>query len=342
MISLKKSLDSLEQLERQARTAVGCYRSAIGSIAAHLVPVDNDLVHSHRSRLVGLRREVGENPTVEHLEATREALDAELKKHCEQAAAILEQKVKEVKEILRIVGEMVATLTAQNKSHGARLGEFANQLSSLSRLDSLPEIRARLADGVRQLKTCIAAIEDERRTTLGQLQSELQTFEQRLQQAETLAFTDALTGVGNRAAGQRTLDHWTQSDKPFSVLMFDLDRFKAINDRWGHQAGDMVLKTFARRLGDNVRPGDLVCRWGGDEFLVLLACCRMEEALGIARRLSACCKQPYQLSANGRNWELEVHASVGAAEYRYGEAAEELIARADKFLYREKQVPVIS
>jgi diguanylate cyclase (GGDEF)-like protein len=105
------------------------------------------------------------------------------------------------------------------------------------------------------------------------------------------ALTDALTGVANRRAffdlGERLLARTIADRRPAALLLFDLDRFKEVNDTAGHEAGDSLLRAFARLVASSVRPGDLFSRVGGEEFACLLPNISMEDALRIAERLRA-------------------------------------------------------
>jgi diguanylate cyclase (GGDEF)-like protein len=120
-------------------------------------------------------------------------------------------------------------------------------------------------------------------------------------------------------------------------MLFDLDRFKTVNDRYGHGAGDQLLRAFARRLRDQFRAEDLVCRWGGDEFLVILPC-RIADAAARARQIADHLGGRYSVKCAGRELIVDVRASAGAAECEPGEIAEELFARADALLYECKAV----
>ena len=97
-----------------------------------------------------------------------------------------------------------------------------------------------------------------------------------------------------------------------------------------------MLKAFARRLASSVRPQDTVCRWGGDEFLAVLAGCDLQEAMVRAKELAATCGGEYRIMLEGRPVSVSVRVSIGAVERRAGETSDDLFRRADRFLYREK------
>lgn len=152
------------------------------------------------------------------------------------------------------------------------------------------------------------------------------------------ATTDILTGVGNRKSVigilTRTLDAAATTGQPVSVLMADLDRFKSINDSRGHIVGDEVLRSVVRRIVSSLRPSDVVGRYGGEEFLIVLARTPLDAALEIAERIrSNVAANP--VSVGGAS--VAITLSLGVAEVRPGEALEDVVDRADRAMYSAKR-----
>jgi diguanylate cyclase (GGDEF)-like protein len=148
------------------------------------------------------------------------------------------------------------------------------------------------------------------------------------------ANTDALTGLGNRrafdAALRRLLDAHAGGGAPFSLLLLDLDHFKSYNDTYGHPAGDEALRQAGQLLGLALRPGDIACRYGGEEFGVLLPGTAAEGAMIVAERIVQ--------DVRGGLWlKRAVTASVGAATVQPGDEPNRLVARADAALYAAKR-----
>ncbi len=155
---------------------------------------------------------------------------------------------------------------------------------------------------------------------------------------KTLAQRDALTGLWNRAAFldllQARFATLTDTADEIALISIDLDRFKDINDTFGHPVGDVVLKEVAVRIRSNVRPGDEVARIGGDEFMVMLGDCRAPEAKGIAERILASFADPF--SAN--TTQSVCGASIGCATApRDGSTLEILLRNVDLALYEAKR-----
>ena len=161
--------------------------------------------------------------------------------------------------------------------------------------------------------------------------TERKTFEAELR---NLAVTDTLTGVWNRRHGTELLTADLSARRPgqaLSLLMLDIDHFKTINDTFGHQAGDHVLIEIASRLRRSLRGSDMVARWGGEEFVVLLRDCALPDALRLAEDIRAAIAElPF-----GAMGSLTV--SVGVAEARASEDLTTWLERADQALYRAKR-----
>ena len=149
-----------------------------------------------------------------------------------------------------------------------------------------------------------------------------------------LAHTDPLTGLSNRRSLRNAIRAELErhpAAEPVSLILLDLDRFKAINDTHGHEVGDRVLVHVCRLLRESVRKGDQVGRWGGEEFVVLLPNTLLREAQELAERLQGV------LNANALEGRYPVSASFGVATALPEDTADSLVSRADHAMYASKQ-----
>jgi diguanylate cyclase (GGDEF)-like protein len=155
-----------------------------------------------------------------------------------------------------------------------------------------------------------------------------------------LALLDDLTGVGNRRhLLQRLSEECARSERsgePFSLLVIDLDGFKAINDTYGHAAGDACLQHFTLMAQTRLRPGDMLARTGGDEFCIVLPSSTLREGAMIARRVLEVCRDDAAASAGS---DIPIAVSIGVAQWnrQTGAFPDRLIAAADHALYAAKK-----
>jgi diguanylate cyclase (GGDEF)-like protein len=169
--------------------------------------------------------------------------------------------------------------------------------------------------------------------------SDLASDHRELRVARDLALrasqVDVLTGIGNRAfVLQRLSETLATPGQLPCVALVDLDHFKQINDRWGHAAGDTVLRDFAQLLQDGLRRADACGRIGGEEFLVVLNDISLQGAEEVVLRLLALVRAARPLPAEpGYSYT----ASVGLVQAHTGERTEDVMARADAAVYRAKR-----
>jgi two-component system, cell cycle response regulator len=159
-------------------------------------------------------------------------------------------------------------------------------------------------------------------------------------QSMELALTDSLTGLYNRRYMETHLETLIEkafhTGRPLALVMIDIDHFKPINDTYGHDAGDEVLRQFARRLQSSVRGIDLACRYGGEEFVVVMPDADLSVARAVGERLRRnIAAEQFPVSKGAK--QLDVTISVGIAMRREGDAADTILKRADEALYQAKR-----
>ncbi|PIG09733.1 diguanylate cyclase [Comamonas sp. 26] len=159
-----------------------------------------------------------------------------------------------------------------------------------------------------------------------------------LKQIEDLARNDDLTGIANRRGImerlQQCINTARRSNTPFCIALLDIDFFKQVNDRYGHEGGDKVLRAFGQLLSSQIRAADHVGRYGGEEFLLVLCDTEASQAKVLLERIRERTESlPWSQMLHK---ELRVTCTLGAAQYRQGETAEALISRADVAMYKGK------
>ena len=162
---------------------------------------------------------------------------------------------------------------------------------------------------------------------------------QSVQQSIEMALYDALTGLNNRRSFERRLPAMIETARqrgaPLTMMIVDIDHFKRVNDTHGHDVGDLVLKGFAAQLQEIVRSGDLLCRLGGEEFVVVTPGCDAAQATWIAERARRT-TESREFIIDGAAGAVSITVSIGLAEWRERWDSAELYRRADRALYLSK------
>jgi two-component system cell cycle response regulator len=227
-----------------------------------------------------------------------------------------------------------------------------SQLRSLERTRDLPilllaeaEDRARIVRGLDIGVNDYLVRPVDRNELMARVRSQLRRkrYADRLrdimQASLQMAVTDPLTGLHNRRYLESHLggliDTAADGDKPLALMILDIDHFKAVNDTFGHDAGDDVLKAFAERVKTVIRGVDVFCRLGGEEFIIVMP----DTSLDIAGRVAERVRQtvggsPFAIEKGAR--QIPVTVSIGLAERRNGREADAMLKRADRALYRSK------
>jgi diguanylate cyclase (GGDEF)-like protein/PAS domain S-box-containing protein len=160
----------------------------------------------------------------------------------------------------------------------------------------------------------------------------------RTKELEEIAFLDPLTSLGNRRFTEANLRNWLDQMQryswPFGLMFVDIDNFKRVNDTYGHDIGDEVLRMVARTMMHNSRPFDVLGRWGGEEFIAIVVNVTQAHLSAISHRFRLLVEQS-SLDVDGT--EVQVTVSIGATLARKEDTLDLLVKRADKYMYHSKQ-----
>jgi two-component system, chemotaxis family, response regulator WspR len=178
-------------------------------------------------------------------------------------------------------------------------------------------------------------LRDRERHKTEELEQTLRLLEHAQAQLAVQASQDALTGLANRRSVDSNLELRAKGESPFSVIYIDLNGFKKINDTYGHQAGDDLLKQVGSQLRLAFRSTDIVGRWGGDEFVALVDPAVVDTQSHVARIAEALSAE-FVLRCGETEHRVSLGAAVGVATWRPGETITEVLQRADAEMYEQK------
>ena len=232
---------------------------------------------------------------------------------------------------MKITGARNEPFSAMRRRNLAQAGAQARSVERADSSEFLGVPEAELTPAVRAaVQTLVGEIDD--------LRTEVSRLKQRLEETEQLADRDALTPLLNRRALIRELGRIRTFAQRYgaaaSLVYFDLDGLKGVNDRFGHAAGDAVLRATAERLLANVRESDIAGRMGGDEFAVILV--QADRPTAEAKAQALCRAVEREPVAVG-DWSAPIHLSFGVREITQDEDPEAIVAAADAAMYAKKR-----
>jgi diguanylate cyclase (GGDEF)-like protein len=345
MISLKRYLDSdtpcsqssEEDLSRGACNALlSAYRSGLAEMAACGVSACPPLAAQLSRGLTRIDEDLGEHPGLAAVMAAENALREALQKWGEQTAQHYEQKAEEVRDLLLVMARTAESLGHTDNRYAQQLDLVTTQLESIASLQDITKIRTSVEESARHLKNSVVRMTAENKAVVEHLRAEVSTYVSKLEKAELIASSDTLTGLGSRIWAEGRIQQRIASGAPFSVVMIDIGGFRRVNQEFGNLVGDLILKEFARELRSSCRFSDLVARWGGDEFIIVLDCVGLDAKANAARLQSWICR-PYLVPGRSGHVSVRLAASMGLAEYREGDSLQGLLERADAALCAERE-----
>lgn len=244
-------------------------------------------------------------------------------------------------QFLDVVKEVLSDIT----STGDDISGFEKYLMGFSTRVEQSDTESAFKSSLKELIFEVKKIESSSTMLEDRLNSaneEVKSLQSKLKETEWFATTDALTGLWNRRSFEEKLLQQTESSnnngQVLSLIMLDIDHFKRVNDTYGHLTGDDLLRVIAKTLKDYVRGKDIVCRYGGEEFVILLSDTALSGAMTVAEKIrthfaSMSWKQKSTGVSMGR-----ITLSCGVSQYRTEEPLEAFVQRADVALYQSKKM----
>ena len=248
----------------------------------------------------------------------------------------------ELRGIIELLSEGLKTVKNGHSELHRNMATHLEKLGSISQLDDLRQVREQLTQEIQSVQASLKEVENRQEQQMETLAGEVSALRSKLKAAEEEARHDALTGVLNRRALDQVLDSWLaqyRSGGPgFTVVLMDLDKFKQINDEFGHTVGDRALLAIVENCRSLIRQGDVLARYGGDEFIYLFPGSAARNAAKIARKIcEALASTTFTLedeTAGVR--QLQLSASFGVTECRKKDSFESILERVDGALYKAK------
>ena len=270
-------------------------------------------------------------------------LTADCMETCQQfhrrAHAHLAARESDLLDVIEVLRTAVATVSRGSLGYEKQIEASTERLTHSAEIDNLAALKGSILNEVESIRRTTRERHDLEAAAFRQLTDRVEELEEQLVEAQDEAATDPLTGIPNRGAFERVLRRRLDEAKTggtFVLALLDLDDFKRINDTHGHMVGDRVLVCVAQLLTDAVRPNDLVARFGGEEFAVVMAGISLDRA---KKRLAAARQNlapSYRYEVDDKPVRVGFTYSCGLTQYADGDRAETILRRADEALYEAK------
>ncbi len=325
---------------------------------------DHDMGEEYSEQILRLRREIEGSTELNDLMALRDDLLGIIQTH----ARIINEERNQITDFISEIGSGLMEVerqyvnsmnqTGQGQTDNTRFNEMLdNQIEDMKKSAQLSSTLAEFKSLVMsRLASIRAALEEKRKAealrqenldeemqdlqqNLNRMKKEIEQVHEKRKALEKEILIDQLTGVANKRALRirlkDELQRFTRYKHFFSMLLFDIDNFKEINDKYGHWAGDKCLKEIIKRIKPILRDTDLLARWGGDEFVVLFPGTELDSAVAVAERIR---KSIENIRFVYQRQEICMTVSIGVTEVNTADQSQEMIFnRVDKAMYKAKK-----
>ncbi len=273
-----------------------------------------------------------------HFEKRKKTISAYIKRQKEY----LYDRENEFRDIIEILTKAMASVDAESRIFNKNIYEQTEKFEKITLLDDIKKIKTSLKQEVEQMRKTIREKQENDRKQIEMLSKQVSSLNVDLEKAMEESLKDGLTGIYNRRAFDRYItdleERNTVTNSPFSLLILDIDKFKDINDTYGHTVGDRVLLALAQRCKEIIRSDDYLARYGGDEFVIVLPGASLKNASKMAKRIwKAIAAASYSMDDVEEGRKLSFTASIGVSVHKKGDTAVTVTERADKALFKAKR-----
>ncbi|HXE64336.1 MAG TPA: GGDEF domain-containing protein [Bryobacteraceae bacterium] len=339
MISLRKQIDAHTQRLLDATSKA--YQAALTSIGVNaeraLPGVDFPLA----TNLATLRERLQADVGPETMARAQDAVDGELSLWSDSVDRHLKEKANEFREMMLVMANTAQNVTARDKRYAGRFREITARLNEIGNLSDISAMRRSLISSAAELEADVKNMEVDGQKTIASLEATLEGYKKQLAETERKASIDTLTGLINRRGIEVAMSKRCGEQIPFCIVLLDLNGFKQVNDTHGHLAGDDLLRAFSVELQAHFRAGDVIGRWGGDEF-VIVTNGDLNDARNCVERVRKWAFGAYKVKTPGGSFQVQVSASIGMAAWDLQEDIPHLISRADTAMYDEKSLRAVA
>jgi len=288
---------------------------------------------------------IGDSPSLIFEESIQQEMEKFIEKRFEVDKKIVAQKTADIARLISLMNKYLSDAIDSSKSGSSNVSDIKDEIQSInisgSTKDELNQLQTKLVQAAITIENEMSSVSKNLETGKNEviiLENKVKTLERELAEAKHTSTKDFLTGTLNRKTYEEEIkkfeNEFIRKNQNYAIIFFDIDHFKSVNDNYGHECGDIILKTFSSLLLKLTRDLDIVGRYGGEEFVVALHYNdKAELDKYVSRIKSVITKNKFIY----KDEKLKITFSAGVQIRSNNNSIEETIANADKLLYKAKQ-----
>jgi diguanylate cyclase (GGDEF)-like protein len=310
------------------QTAVDCYLATfmlLGRYSALLWPHEGA---AYQEELVRLRKRLAFEPRPEALEHSLRELERDTEAFERKAAAVLQARDKAMAELIKLAANAADDFELRDQFYLEQLTTARGRIEADLTRKGDQHLRQALNRYLEELRRFTAAMARDGESVFAAFRRQTRAIAEGLEEAGADPALDRLTGLASRMVLERQIRERIESGAQFCLLLFDVRELRVVNQHFGKEGGDSVLRQFGHRLVSHVRPRDVVARWGGDEFGVIFDC-PLEAATARSHEIAQWMAGRYRFLSRTREWKAEIEATALVIEHQPAESFDDFLSRAN-------------
>ena len=332
---------SQSPLRQRADAMLGLCVHLLDLLSEHAPDDPSVDTQTFRTQVEGWRQQLGDEEDVDRLALLTRVIANTCAAFLDATRAYHVDREAELQELVEVLREAIDAVRGDSKTFEKELIRSTTAMGKMVEIEDIRELKRALTREVQSLRETVAQRQASESKHYEKLNTRVQTLEQSLVKAKAEAATDALTQLPNRGAFDIAVREWVnraaRDGQPFTVAMVDLDDFKRINDSYGHPVGDRVIVAAATLLAGGITEGELVSRFGGEEFALLLKSPTAAKGRDRIGTLLDRLPPSFAFEQDGRKSFVSFTFSGGVTAYVAGDTADSIVKRADEALYDAKR-----
>jgi diguanylate cyclase (GGDEF)-like protein len=336
VISLRRKIDESEHFATGYQALVKVFLSLTAALPKAALPANPDLAAESKEQLERVTAPLKDSPATHQIDQAGKVTLQQFDEICRSNRAAMDERDAAIKDVVVAVSGAISSFKNNGERHNSSLTKVADSFEALSRVSDVNELRRQLSEQVGKLRQSVEEMRRESEEPARRLEAQITSFQQRLDAARKGSGIDRLTGLGSRREAEQQMQKVLKQGRAECVLVFDIEGFRAINNRYGTLFGDKILQALAHLLHSRFPEDGTLFRWGADEFVTIISgplSMRAEQCRGICAAFAG---SRYATFDKGVKNSVSALVVAGIAESKRGDSVDDLYRRARQNLEQNR------